>query len=152
MDQIAAKELAKETQLASLELGMEDPGFAGSTCDGGVTRAYLNTIAWRTPTTPLPIENNPRAVFERLFGASGSTDPAVRRARMRKDRSILDFVRDQAASLENVVGPQDQATLSPLLRRGDRNPSGTLVSHHRVEDLRAARRPCGSGRGVSGRR
>ena len=111
MDQIAALELARETQLASLELGMEDPGFAGSTCDGGVTCAYLNTIAWRTPTTPLPIENNPRAVFERLFGASGSTDPAVRRARMRKDRSILDFVRDQAAGLENVVGPQDQATL-----------------------------------------
>ena len=112
MDQIVAKELAKETQLASLELGIEDPGFAGSTCDGGATCAYLNTIAWRTPTTPLPVENNPRAVFERLFGASGSTDPAVRRARMKKDRSILDFVSGQASSLENVVGPQDQATLS----------------------------------------
>ncbi|HEY5646983.1 MAG TPA: DUF1552 domain-containing protein [Pseudomonadales bacterium] len=112
MDQIAAKELGTQTQIASLELGIEDPGFAGSTCDGGVTCAYLNTIAWSTPTTPLPIENNPRAVFERLFGASGSTDPAVRRARMRKDRSILDFVRGQAAELENIVGVQDQATLS----------------------------------------
>lgn len=111
MDQIAAKELSKETQLASLELGIEDPGLLGS-CDGGSTCAYLNTISWRTPTTPLPIENNPRALFERLFGSSGSTDPALRVARMKKDRSILDFVSEQAERLGNVVGSHDQAKLS----------------------------------------
>ena len=111
MDQIAARELARDTQLASLELGIEDPGLSGS-CDGGSTCAYLNTISWRTPTTPLPIENNPRALFERLFGASGSTDPALRAARMKKDRSILDFVNDQAASLGTALGVQDQSTLT----------------------------------------
>ena len=94
MDQIAARELAKETQLASLELGIESNAMLGN-CDGGASCAYTNTIAWRTPTTPLPIENDPRAVFERLFGTSGSTDPEVRLERMRRDRSILDLVGDE---------------------------------------------------------
>ena len=67
MDQIAAKELANDTQLTSLELGIEDPGLTGS-CDGGPTCAYVNTISWRTPTTPLPTENDPRAVFVALTG------------------------------------------------------------------------------------
>ena len=73
MDQIAAKELSKETELTSLELGIESNAMLGS-CDGGASCAYTNTVAWRTPTTPLPIENDPRAVFERLFGTSGTTD------------------------------------------------------------------------------
>ena len=80
MDQIAARELSQETQLASLELGIESNAMVGN-CDGGASCAYTNTIAWRTPTTPLPIENDPRAVFERLFGTSGSTDPAARLGR-----------------------------------------------------------------------
>ena len=83
MDQMAARELSKETQLASLELGIESNAMLGS-CDGGASCAYTNTIAWRTPTTPLPIENDPRAVFERLFGTTGSTDPAARLARLRR--------------------------------------------------------------------
>ena len=95
MDQIAAQELAKETQLASLELGIESNAMLGA-CDGGASCAYTNTIAWRTPTTPLPIENDPRAVFERLFGTSGSTDPRARLARMQRDRSILDFVGERS--------------------------------------------------------
>ena len=82
MDQILAKEFGKYTQLASLELGLESSESAG-TCSAGFSCAYTSTISWRTPTTPLPMEHNPRAVFERLFGDSGSTDPAVRRARMR---------------------------------------------------------------------
>src|SRR5688572_25601488 len=93
MDQLAAQELGKETQLASLELGIESNAMLGS-CDGGASCAYTNTVAWRTPTTPLPIENDPRAVFERLFGTSGSTDAGARLARMRRDRSILDAVGD----------------------------------------------------------
>src|SRR5437773_2951134 len=91
MDQIAAQKLSQETQLASLELGIESNVMLGS-CDGGASCAYTNTVAWRTPTTPLPIENDPRAVFERLFGTSGSTDQATRLARIRRDRRILDFV------------------------------------------------------------
>jgi hypothetical protein len=91
MDQIAARELAKETQLASLELGIESNAMLG-TCDGGSSCAYTNTIAWRTPTTPLPTERDPRAVFERLFGTSGSTEREARLARLRRDRSILDLV------------------------------------------------------------
>ncbi len=111
MDQIAAQELSKETQLASIELGIESNAMLGA-CDGGASCAYTNTIAWRTPTTPLPIENDPRAVFERLFGTSGSTDPAVRLARMQRDRSILDFVGGEAASLGRIIGPQDKAKLT----------------------------------------
>ena len=110
MDQIAARELSQETQLASLELGIESNAMLGN-CDGGASCAYTNTIAWRTPTTPLPIENDPRAVFERMFGTSGSTDPEARLARMRRDRSILDLVGDELHGLERVVGPGDQVKL-----------------------------------------
>ena len=114
MDQIAARELSKETQLASLELGIESNAMLGS-CDGGASCAYTNTIAWRTPTTPLPIENDPRAVFERLFGTSGSTDPVARLARMRRDRSILDTVGAELKGLEQVIGPGDQVKLDEYL-------------------------------------
>jgi len=114
MDQIAAAELSKETQLASLELGIESNAMLGA-CDGGASCAYTNTIAWRNPTTPLPIENDPRAVFERLFGTSGSTDPAARLSRMRRDRSILDFVGDEVGTLARVIGPQDKIKLTEYL-------------------------------------
>jgi hypothetical protein len=114
MDQIAARELSKETQLASLELGIESNAMLGN-CDGGASCAYTNTIAWRTPTTPLPIENDPRAVFERMFGTTGSTDPAARLERMRRDRSILDLVGAELSGLERVVGPGDQVKLDEYL-------------------------------------
>ena len=110
MDQIAARELSRETQLTSLELGIESNAMLGS-CDGGASCAYTNTVAWRTPTTPLPIENDPRAVFERLFGTSGSTDPKVRLARMRKDRSLLDAVSGELRHLARALGPGDQIKL-----------------------------------------
>jgi hypothetical protein len=111
MDQIAARELEKDTQLASIELGIESNAMLGS-CDGGASCAYTNTIAWRTPTTPLPIENDPRAVFERLFGTTGSTDASARQARIQRDRSILDFVSSEAASLGKVIGPHDKVKLT----------------------------------------
>jgi len=107
MDQIAARQFAKETQLASLELGIESNAMLGS-CDGGASCAYTNTIAWSSPTTPLPVENDPRAVFERLFGTSGSTDRGARMARIEQDRSILDFVNEQLKSLQRVIGPADK--------------------------------------------
>jgi len=114
MDQIAAAEMAKETQLASLELGIESNAMLGS-CDGGASCAYTNTIAWRTPTTPLPIENDPRAVFERLFGTSGSTERGVRLARIRRDKSILDFVGAEVGSLQKVIGHQDKIKITEYL-------------------------------------
>jgi hypothetical protein len=115
MDQIVAKELSRETQLASLELGIESNAMLGS-CDGGASCAYTNTIAWSSPTTPLPIENDPRAVFERLFGTSGSTDRGARLARIAQDRSILDFVNGQLGRLQKVIGPQDKVRVDEYLQ------------------------------------
>jgi hypothetical protein len=114
MDQIVAKELSKETQLASLELGIESNAMLGS-CDGGASCAYTNTIAWSDPTTPLPIENDPRAVFERLFGTSGSTDRGARLARIEQDRSILDYVNEQLRRLQKQIGPQDKVRVDEYL-------------------------------------
>jgi hypothetical protein len=110
MDQLAAREVGKATEIASLELGIESNAMLGS-CDGGASCAYTNTIAWRTPTTPLPPENDPRAVFERLFGTSGSTDRAARLDRMRRDRSVLDAVGDSLGNLERRVGRGDRLKL-----------------------------------------
>ena len=114
MDQIAAREFAKETQLASLELGIESNAMLG-TCDGGSSCAYTNTIAWRTPTTPLPVERDPRAVFERLFGTSGSTDQAARLARLQRDRTILDVVAPELNRLQRILGPGDRTKVSEYL-------------------------------------
>jgi hypothetical protein len=111
MDQIAARELGKETQLTSLELGIESNAMLG-TCDGGSSCAYTNTIAWRTPTTPLPVERDPRAVFERLFGTSGSTDRAARMARLQRDRTILDAVGPELSRLQRILGPGDRTKVS----------------------------------------
>jgi Protein of unknown function (DUF1552) len=114
VDQIVAKEFAKETQLSSLELGIESNAMVGN-CDGGGSCAFTNTIAWNSPKTPLPVENDPRAVFERLFGAVGSTDRAARMDRIHRDRSILDYVSSQMARLANAIGPQDKAKIDEYL-------------------------------------
>jgi len=114
MDQLAAQHLGQETQLASLELALDSVEVLGA-CDAGYSCAYANTIAWRTPTTPLPMENNPRAVFERLFGASDSTDAATRLARIQQDRSILDFVTAEVTSLKRALGTGDRGKLTEYL-------------------------------------
>src|SRR4030095_5870116 len=88
MDQIAAREMGASTQLASLELAVESGEPAGA-CDCGFACAYTNTISWLGPATPLPTENNPRTVFERLFGDSGSTDARTRLWRIRHGRNRL---------------------------------------------------------------
>jgi hypothetical protein len=110
MDQMVAKEFGRETQLASLELATEGLASAGS-CTGGLNCSYLSTLSWRTPTQPLPMETNPRAVFERLFGDSGSTERSAREARMRHQKSILDSVTDKLGNLKRRVGAQDQIQL-----------------------------------------
>ncbi len=107
IDQILARGFGASTPLASLELSIDKEANAGQ-CTSGLSCAYTQTIAWRTPTMPLPMENNPRAVFERLFGDSGSTDPAVRLARMHEKRSILDSVLDKLADVERRVGTDDR--------------------------------------------
>jgi hypothetical protein len=112
-DQIAAAEFAKATQLGSLELALEGRDFAGS-CDAGYSCAYTNTISWRSATTPLPMENDPRAVFERLFG-DGGLDPSARQSRLREDRSILDSVTQRITDLNRRVGPKDRTKLSEYL-------------------------------------
>ena len=114
MDQLAGRALGRETQLATLELAMDGRDFAGS-CDDGFSCAYTNTIVWANDTTPLPMENNPRVVFERLFGDSGSTDPAIRRARLRKDASLLDSVTERAGALSRELGARDRAKLDQYL-------------------------------------
>jgi hypothetical protein len=106
-DQIAAKELGKHTQLASLELALESRDVSGS-CDVGYACAYTNTISWRSANTPLPMEYNPRVVFEQLFGDSGSTDQHARLARIHENRSVLDSVKDKISTLERGLGPGDR--------------------------------------------
>ena len=111
MDQVAARELGKQTQLTSLELGIESNAMLG-TCDGGSSCAYTNTISWRNPTTPLPVERDPRAVFERLFGTSGSTDPAARAARLQRDSTIIDAVGAELKRLQQILGAGDRLKVS----------------------------------------
>ena len=114
MDQILGRVLGRETQLATLELAIDGRDFTGS-CDLGFSCAYTNTISWANDTTPLPMENNPRVVFERLFGDSGTTDKAVRTARLEKDASLLDSVTDRAAELSRRLGSSDRAKLGQYL-------------------------------------
>ena len=114
VDQFVAKELGKDTQLTSLELALDSTEVVGS-CDGGYSCAYTNTLSWRTPTSPLPMENKPRAVFERLFGDSDSTNPQERLARMQRDRSVLDFVTEEVSRMAKGLGPKDRAKLNEYL-------------------------------------
>ena len=114
IDQIAARAFERETQLSSLQLQMDDNSIIGS-CDVGYSCAYSSTISWLTPTLPLMTENNPRFVFERLFGASDSTDPKVRAARLRQDRSILDSVTDRVNQLQRRLGAADNRRVNDYL-------------------------------------
>jgi len=114
VDQLIARSFGRHTQLSSLELALDSRDVSGS-CDVGFSCTYTNTIAWRNETTPLLGENNPRAVFERLFGDSGSTDTKARLARMAKDQSILDSVTDKINALQQGLGPSDQVRVNEYL-------------------------------------
>ena len=114
MDQILAREYGQQTELASLQLSIDSRANAGQ-CSGGHSCVYTNTICWRSRTTPLPMENNPRVVFEQMFGDSGSTDPAVRRVRMQRDRSILDSVTEKVTDLRREVGQADSLKIDEYL-------------------------------------
>ena len=159
-DQIAAKEFGKHTQLASLEIGLETPEVVGA-CESAYGCAYYNTISWRNDTTPLPMENRPRAIFERLFGDAG-TDPKVRLALREEDRSILDAINADVKRLRLKVGGTDRAQDRPVSggyprRRaahatgGEAEPPGHLLRSPRrrpgglLRLLQVDGRPHGSG-------
>jgi hypothetical protein len=114
VDQVAAAAIGSQTRFPSLELGLEGGGMVGN-CDSGYSCAYSNSLAWKTSTTPLPPEINPRAVFERLFGDGEVLDPETKAKRARQDRSILDFVREDAARLAGKLGASDRRKLDEYL-------------------------------------
>src|SRR5271169_5111427 len=107
IDQLLGRHFAQETQLASLEMSMDTPANAGA-CTGNLSCAYLDTLSWRSPTQPLPMDWNPRTVFEKLLGDSGSTDRAARERRLKQHKSILDSVNGKLTDLKHELGPQDQ--------------------------------------------
>jgi hypothetical protein len=114
MDQIAAQALGRDTQLTSLELCLDSNELIGA-CEAGYSCAYANTLSWRNPTTPLPMENQPRAVFERLFGDSDNTTRAARLARIQDDRSILDSLIEEVQRMRRRLGPADTGRLTQYL-------------------------------------
>ena len=111
-DQLAAEQLGQDTPLPSLELALENSFVVGN-CDNGYSCVYTNTFSWRTPTTPLPMEHNPRVVFERLFGEGGTS--TQRAARLAEDRSILDAVREDMSRLEQTLGVGDRSRVNQYL-------------------------------------
>jgi hypothetical protein len=114
MDQIAAENIGQGTQLSSLELCL-DPNELIGACEAGWSCAYANTLSWRNPTTPLPMENQPRAVFERLFGDADDTSQAAREARLREDRSILDSVLREIGNFRRTLGASDHDKITQYL-------------------------------------
>jgi hypothetical protein len=113
-DQLAARHLGGQTQLNSMQLALQSGDFAGA-CDFGYSCAYSDTVSWSDPYTPLPMENNPRAVFRRMFGVSDSTDPKVRAAQFDEDRSILDSVTQDVSALQKTLGARDRVKLTQYL-------------------------------------
>jgi hypothetical protein len=114
LDQLIAKQIGGDTMFPSLELTIEDfTGYIGA-CDIGYACAYMNTLSWATPTTPLPMELNPRVVFEKMFGRPGTPE---QRARWRQeDASILDAVKEDANRLQRGLGASDRGRLRDYLQ------------------------------------
>jgi hypothetical protein len=110
MDQLVAQQMGQDTPLPSIEMAIEDVSLS---CGAGYGCAYFNTISWRTPTVPLPMENSPQVVFEKLFGDGGTA--AQRIARKREDRSILDSIRQQTLSLKKDLPATDRVRIDGYL-------------------------------------
>ena len=139
-DQIAADQLGRTTPLSSLELAIDQDFLVGS-CDNGYSCIYMNTIAWRDETTPLPMQNNPRVVFERLFGDGGST--ADRQSEFKKDRSILDAITGDLARLQREVGAGDQARVTQYLEVVRAIERRIQLSEQKDTELPELERPVG---------
>lgn len=114
VDQIIAKQVGKETPLASLEIGVDSPELAFGAVDG-LAGYYTSTVSWRNPTTPLPMQINPRKVFERLFGDTDTLDPDAMRLRLEKKSSVLDYVNSRVNRLMTSVGSSDRHKLEEYL-------------------------------------
>jgi hypothetical protein len=114
MDQIAAKTFEGDSQLSSLQMTADENSLLGS-CDLGYSCAYSSTLSWLTPTLPLMAENNPRVLFERMFGSSDSTDPRIRAARLQQDKSLLDSVNDRVNQLQRKLGASDNRKMNDYL-------------------------------------
>jgi hypothetical protein len=114
MDQIVARHFEQQTQLASLELGIDPPSLLGS-CDVGYSCTYTNTLSWRSPTVALPVTVNPRDVFERLFGDGDALDEKSQLAQLKRKASILDFVREDASRLSVRLGMNDRRKMDEYL-------------------------------------
>src|SRR5215468_11296277 len=113
IDQVVAQKIGLDTALPSIELATEDfTGYVGG-CSPGFSCAYMNTISWRTPTTPLPMETNPRTAFERIFGDAGSA--AERLAAIQRQRSLLDSISEEAGNLRRGLDTRDNARLNDYL-------------------------------------
>jgi hypothetical protein len=112
-DQIAAMKIGQETPLPSIEIATEDQSGLIGSCDRDYGCIYMNTLSWRTPTTPMPMEINPRKVFERMFGQGGS--PAERQARLEEDKSILDALTLQIRDLQRSLGQKDKVAVDDYL-------------------------------------
>src|SRR6267154_2708167 len=110
VDQIIAAKVGQDTTFPSMEFATEDHSSHLGSCAGDFLCSYMSTISWRTPTQPLPMEINPRVVFERMFGGDAAT-PAERRARLDRNNSILDAVRDSVNDLQRGLGARDRAKL-----------------------------------------
>jgi len=113
IDQIVAQKIGQDTTFPSIEVATEDfSGLLGA-CDPGYSCAYMNTLNWSSPTTPLPMEINPRVMFERMFG--GGSTAEERLARMNTNRSILDFVANDLKDLQSGLGAGDRVRLNDYL-------------------------------------
>jgi len=106
IDQIVAREVGRDTPLPSLELATEDFTATLGACIPGFSCAYMNTLSWQSPTTPLPMEIDPRSVFERMFGWEQTQ--AERLARMRTDRSVLDLITTELGRIRQRLGAGDR--------------------------------------------
>src|SRR3954466_8891099 len=114
-DQIAALKIGQETPLPSIEIATEDQSGLIGSCDRDYGCIYMNTLSWRTPTTPMPMEINPRKVFERMFGQGGT--PAERQARRDEDKSVLDALTQQIRDLQRSLGQKDKGAVDESLAR-----------------------------------
>ncbi|HLG42785.1 MAG TPA: DUF1552 domain-containing protein [Planctomycetota bacterium] len=115
IDQFAAQQIGEETRIPSLELGLEKGGNSGN-CDSGYSCAYTSSISWRTPTSPMGKEVNPRAVFEKIFGDPGNANAKRHaQARLKEQKSVLDAVSGEAKSLKSKLGTADKDKLDDYL-------------------------------------
>ena len=114
VDQLAARVVADQTRLASLELGLEAGHVAGN-CDSGYSCAYSSNLSWRTETSPVPKDVNPRSVFDRLFGGGATNDPQAMQRVFEERRSILDHVMAEAKSLQPKMSVQDRRKMDEYL-------------------------------------